>query len=538
MLSRVPITCISVFIALLSGADEVVPTFEQLESRGVVVGTITIVRENVFDTTNPNESKWFHERINQLHFVTREDLIRSQLLFEPGQRVSASAMTETARLLRTNRYLYEATISVVQVRDNIADILVTTRDIWTLSPEIKLSREGGRNYFTLGIEDDNFLGTGASLTVSRAENIDRTSKLFSYRNRNLFNSRLNFGVAASDNSDGNLFSIGLDLPFYALETRRAAGFGLFHAKSEETFYRNAQEVGRYTRDQQVFRVYRGWSTGRQGGWIKRLSTGFATERSHFAPPRDLTSNIGLPINREFYYPYISIDIFEDRFETTHNFRTIDRTEDVYLGSRYSVSLGLASSGLGSIRDAVLISAATNHSFGSTRGSLVSVALSTSGRIESGKVQNLRSALGLSYSYKPADKWEFYTNLKVLHSERTDLDRLTTLGGANDLRGYPVRYRNGQGNAVFTIEQRFFSNWYPFRLFRVGAAAFLDAGQVWGQNALGETNDDFLSDAGIGLRLGSTRGGSKKVIHIDVAFPLRNTGNIDSVQFLVEAKDSF
>ena len=48
-----------------------------------------------------------------------------------------------------------------------------------------------------------------------------------------------------------------------------------------------------------------------------------------------------------------------------------------------------------------------------------------------------------------------------------------LGGDNGLRGYPLRYQSGDRRALFTIEERAYTDWYPFRLVRVGGAVFYD-----------------------------------------------------------------
>jgi len=83
--------------------------------------------------------------------------------------------------------------------------------------------------------------------------------------------------------------------------------------------------------------------------------------------------------------------------------------------------------------------------------------------------------------------------------RLDVDNQVLLGGDNGLRGYPLRYQDGTAQALWTIEQRFFSDWYPFRLFRVGAAAFFDMGRIWGNAPLAAPSLGLLKDAGFGLR---------------------------------------
>lgn len=120
----------------------------------------------------------------------------------------------------------------------------------------------------------------------------------------------------------------------------------------------------------------------------------------------------------------------------------------------------------------------------------------------------------------------------------DVDNPVMLGGDNGLRGYPLRYQSGDKSLLFTIEQRFFTDWYPFRLFHVGAAVFFDAGRTWGDNPAGSANLGWLKDVGIGLRIGSSRSGLGRVTHIDLAFPMDGDSSIRSVQFLIETKKSF
>jgi hemolysin activation/secretion protein len=113
-----------------------------------------------------------------------------------------------------------------------------------------------------------------------------------------------------------------------------------------------------------------------------------------------------------------------------------------------------------------------------------------------------------------------------------------LGGDNGLRGYPLRYQAGKTNALLTLEQRFYSNWQPLKLVNVGAAVFFDTGRAWGQDEYAAAPKGWLSDVGIGLRLGSARSGLGNVLHIDLAMPLNRSNDIDSLQLLIETKKSF
>jgi len=130
------------------------------------------------------------------------------------------------------------------------------------------------------------------------------------------------------------------------------------------------------------------------------------------------------------------------------------------------------------------------------------------------------------------------DLSATAGSNLDADQQILLGGDNGLRGYPLRYQSGEGRWLFTAEQRWFTNWYPFQLFNVGAAVFYDMGATWGRDPLGTPSQGLLRDIGFGLRLGSARSALGNVLHIDVAYPLDGDESVKKVQFLIETKKSF
>jgi hypothetical protein len=52
------------------------------------------------------------------------------------------------------------------------------------------------------------------------------------------------------------------------------------------------------------------------------------------------------------------------------------------------------------------------------------------------------------------------------------------------------------------------------------------------------NYSWLTDAGFGLRLGSSRTGLGNVVHVDIAFPFNGDTSISRVQFLIQTEHSF
>ncbi|HMB72642.1 MAG TPA: BamA/TamA family outer membrane protein, partial [Gammaproteobacteria bacterium] len=133
---------------------------------------------------------------------------------------------------------------------------------------------------------------------------------------------------------------------------------------------------------------------------------------------------------------------------------------------------------------------------------------------------------------------FLASFRTAFANELDAENQILLGGDNDLRGYPLRYQSGEKSALLSFEQRFYTDWYPFRLIRVGYAFFFDAGRVWDDDPRGTPNTGTLYDVGVGLRLTSPRSSGRSVVHIDLAFPINAPADIDDVQLVLEKKASF
>ena len=162
----------------------------------------------------------------------------------------------------------------------------------------------------------------------------------------------------------------------------------------------------------------------------------------------------------------------------------------------------------------------------------------SGRVSEGKLENGIADASIRYYVEQSKNWLFFTTFLGTKGWRLDLDNQILLGGDNGLRGYPLRYQSGTARALFSVEQRYFTDWYPFRLFRVGGAVFFDAGRVWGKAPLGQPSLGLLEDAGFGLRFGNARSGLGNVVHVDLAFPFHAPAGISHVQFLVQTEAHF
>jgi outer membrane protein assembly factor BamA len=179
-----------------------VPKGEDLEAAGAVIGDIVLEKRNIFDLSDPKENKWLYRWANRLHIVTRDSVIRNQLLFSHGDAYSGRLLEETERIIRSNRFIYDAGVEPLRYENGVVDVKVTTQDVWSLTPDVSFSRSGGENRTALGIEETNLLGRGQLLRLKWIDSVDRTSTQFDFEDRNLGNSWVSMFLRVADNSDG------------------------------------------------------------------------------------------------------------------------------------------------------------------------------------------------------------------------------------------------------------------------------------------------------------------------------------------------
>jgi len=503
-----------------------------------VVGEIKLRKLNVFDLSNEEENNWLYRLANRLHIVTKDRVINGQLLFEAGTKHDKRLIEETERILRQNPYLYDASIETTLQDNGVVDIVVTTKDVWTLGPDLSLSRKGGENKSRIGIEEQNLFGLGQSIRFNHEENVDRRSNSFEFADRHLGHSWVSAFLHIADNSDGETNQLSIVRPFYALDARWSAGGRALSDDGRDALYVLGTETAEYQRDRELFTAFVGWSKGLRDGWARRWTAGVVYDDNQFSAVPVPTLPSAIPADRKLVYPYLGFELLQDEFEITHNRDQIGRQEDFLLGARLTGSIGWAAESFGADRDALLYSATASRGLGSLDSKTLLLSANASGRLESGHSANVLATIRARYYVTQSRKRLFFVALQGTAGLALDLDNPVQLGGDSGLRGYPLRYQNGDSKLLVTIEQRYFTDWYPFRLMRVGGAIFADVGRVWGRNPLGGEPLGWLKDVGFGLRLAPTRSSSSKMLHLDVAFPLDGDPTIDSVQVSLEAKRSF
>ena len=512
--------------------------FEALEAAGARIGEVHIVVDNIFDTDDPREDKLLYRWANALHIRTRPQVIRHALPFKRGDAVSALRMAEAERLLRSNRYLYDVRIQPLEERDGVVDIEVRTRDTWSLDPGFSAGRSGGVNSSGWRLREYNLLGTGVSLGFGRSNSVDRSSSEFTLSADRVFGSRANIDLSTARNSDGRRDAASIVRPFYALDSRWTAGVTLLHDDRVDDVYRAGKTVSEFRHRLRQAELFAGWSAGRVDGWVQRYTLGLSSSDDRYAPEPGQVAPPLLPDDERLVGPFLRYDLIEERVERLHNRNQMERPEFFSMGLLASLGLGWAGRGFGASRDALLYSATLSRGFEPAPGQTLTLSGSINGRLAGGRLERQTVGAQAQYFLPQTPRWLFYAAASAEVLSRPQPTQTLLLGGDSGLRGYPLRYQDGQRRVLLTVEERFFTDIYLWRLFRVGGALFADAGRAWGGNASNLADPGWLGDVGAGLRIVSTRTSFGNVLHIDIARPLRPRGDVKSLQFLVRTKVSF
>ena len=516
-------------------------TREALERAGATIRTIHVTVDNVFDPSNPEEDKKLYRWANKVHVRTRDSVIQDILLFAPGDAFVGRLLDESARTLRARGFIAEASVEpgTYDPATNSVDVNVRVRDSWSLAFDLKLNRKGGETEWGLGLSDNNLFGTGKTLEVGYESEIDRDQTTLGYADGNLLGSRVSMRALLANASDGDRHELVVERPFFALDTRWSVGGSIHDEQRIDTMYDLGEEIDEFGHDIDTLNLQGGWSRGLIDRHTQRWLFGVTSEEHTFRTTPDVPQPLLLPPNRKLVYPWVGWQWIEDDYREMSELNDMGRTEDIALGLNLFASVGFAKRRFDSDRDATLLRVTAQKGWEpGGPGRLLLMEAGASERREDVGSRDSQVYFAGHYYRRNLERHLLTVSLSALITDDLDLEKQVLLGGDNGLRGYPIRYQSGESRTILNVEQRFFTDFYPWRLFRVGYAVYADAGRIGGRDPRATPSLGTLYDVGVGLRLTSPRASGRNVVHIDLAFPLNGDPTIDKVQFVVETKGSF
>ena len=525
---------------------------------GKVIGRVHIYNEDVFA-----EKSAVLQFFNLFHVTTRERAIRAELVIGEGEVWDQARVEETARRLRDP--LWSSVIAVLPVTSaepGKVDLLVVTRDIWSLRLNTQyLFQEGKLTNLSLALSENNFFGTRSVLAaaVTLDQGAIAAGPLFIDKNLLGQHIELRARVDAIVNRDallergdwereGSQSTIALSRNLWSLASRWGAGVTFTHRYAidrsfvgtslrpvrcpldgsdcattgfdpamvpdeEELPY--AYEMRRWGVSSYAVRqwgdkalkhqVTIGHSVDSQRPRLLDEFPGTAAQRAPF-------ERAVLPRSEVTSVPVVGYGLFTPRFKTLRNVSTFDLAEDVRFGPELDVNYGVGLEILGSDDNFQRGSLALSWTLPWLRDGFVRASASASTRLQGGRwIDNTGTAalrvVSPTYLYARA-----VALLTVATRWEDESNRFFTLGSDDGLRGFSINEFSGQRLARGNFELR--SIPYPIWVFRVGGVLFYDVGG----------SDDTLArmalhhDVGIGFRMLIPQT-SRELFRFDLAFPL-------------------
>ncbi len=315
---------------------------------GKIIRKIKIIALDPFgysesDTTRVPKN-WGERTGNIIHFKTRENTIRNLLLFKKNEPLDYITLTESERLIRSQRYVHRVIIkteTISKTSDSV-DVSVRVLDSWSLIPEGSLSSSklnfelNERNFFGLGHEFDNKIVNRFS-DKKNGYNIKYTVPNFKntyIRTTLIYNKDLN---------DFYDKSIAFDRPFFSPLTRWAGGIKLNQQFSIQEFKDvfNVSDFQNNKYNTQDFWI--GHANGIFNGPSVRerttkliLTAGFLNV-NYIESPKAVYDTIGFYTNERFFLS--GIGIASRQFKQDSYIFNYGVVEDVPTGKIYGITGG-------------------------------------------------------------------------------------------------------------------------------------------------------------------------------------------------------
>ncbi len=524
----------------------------------LTVGEVEVVIRDIFSPAEVQGARG-PERLlkrimNRVHTNTRERVIRRELLFAGGDGYDPALLEQTARNLRALGFLNDVSVAAGDTAaDGRVDVVVSSRESWTLSTSVGFSlASGGNSRWNVSMAERNFLGTG--VTVGGGVGADEDAAWWNlwYRKQRFLGKPLFFGIDWSEREDGHGRGMFLRRLFYAVDDPRGFEIRWSDKQAERRWYLShagpagidpQQEISLYARLPETTRLYQGqalWRVTRRGApRVWRLGGGVEVEERRWRlaaahelsdgrvedlgwlddPGRPMAAADGVRV-----FPYLAVQSVGRRWTESTFVLQYGPVEDLPTELVIDLRAGPAGGQVGS-------TTADGGMALRAEGSLIKwfafgrhhVLAQVQGEGQAGdrtaRTHQVQALLGwVSQAGPAATPWLVRAFAEGGHGSRLPGSDAFVLGLDRGLRTLEFDGMAGDRLARWNMELGKVTSWEPLGLARLGAAAFYNGGCAWWQDE-DRSLADARHEAGVGLRIGPTRSANTQMTRIDVTWDL-------------------
>lgn len=501
--------------------------------------------------------------LNKVHVRTRDDVIRRELLFRPGERLRRDVLEESGRNLRDFFILSVARIVVARgsAPDRVV-VVVVTKDNWTLRLNTNFTIDQARlDALSMSISESNLAGRNKTISLEYALDPGRHAVGLGYVDPRMGGSRHQlrllgdvFLSRATGGVEGGFGQLTVGRPLFSLRTTWGWQLDLTFQEDVARTFQGGDLRRLKFNDELIPDVYaRRLITGnlvytRSFGVLDKLnlSIGFRVTSARYTLPDDFPPTLSaaaraayvriLPRTEAASGPFIAASAFRATYVRLQNINSFALSEDFRLGPSASLEVRLADPIFGFDSRYVAVSAA----YGATyygRDNLFTFAFSGAARLQPGVIVG-DSWVNESLTASVRDVTPRFGPLRLhvaaginVHHDDLSNSRLA-IGASNGLRGFAPR--QFVGNNLYGVNVELRSIALNLWTVHIGGVLFYDGGDA----PTSLLTAGWHQDAGVGLRILFPQF-NKDVLRLDLAFPFElATGGGYAPRFSVEFGQAF
>jgi hypothetical protein len=480
---------------------------------------VRIVSADIFDAATAAQRP-LAALVNALHWQTRQDVVRIEQWFQPGDFVDERLAAEFERNLRALGLFATVTVRVVAApTPGEVDLEVATRDRLTLSFGGGGSYVGGVTGYGFALGESNLFGLGDRLNASfRGNSEDEWRGGIAYTDLHVLDSWHTATLRLGRADTGDSFGFDLQRPFKHLADPRAHGATVAIDETEVDYFRDGETVAEVPIDRAAIDGNLRWGTGPVHD-RRYLGLSLAHEQLDYGiPTGPLAPSLRVPGDtRSLRTGLTGSWQLVTAFRKVEGIDTLGFVQDLKLGLDASATLGLRWRDEDGVGDALQPEFRLRLAWATEPLPDLFTDLEARGtlRLEGGEAVGWTASGGARAFAAIAELHTLCANVAYdAATEEQDLPLELTLGEDNGLRGYPARELVGTRRLRANLEHRFDTD-VQILTVHFGLVAFADVGWV----GFGNDLDGPYRSVGAGLRVGSVPLAGGTVLRIDLAKPL-------------------
>ncbi len=485
--------------------------------------------------------------LNSLHYVSRDFVIRREVLLHEGEPYQQILVDETARNMRSSMPLQVSLVLIVPIKSPTPGkvrLLVITKDIWSLRLSFDVSvTPGGIENLLIVPQETNLLGWQQTVSTRFVYQPETYTFGIGYKVPRFGSSWIGASTAASftlnrrsGEVEGSAASIALGQGLYSTRTDWAWGADAGYATGISRRYVNARvatfdsltttavrdniptefKTSSYSASVGVTRSF-GWGFKNNFGLtLNAASSDVSTIDADLVgrDPRAIADfrQRFVPVGETRVFPALSWATFSNDFLRTLDVTTLALQEDFRLGHDVSASVYPVRKAFGSTRDLIGISGHAGYAVGLGDG-LAAASVTAVQEYEDSDLSDASVSGGFTGVTPRIGVGRFVMSTSFISRYKNYLRSRTITGGNDRLRGYPSNFFFGSDAVFYNLEFR--STSVEVLKCAFGGVAFFDAGDA----AQGFDMLHAKQSVGFGVRALFPQV-NRAVFRLDLAFPLK------------------